>query len=70
MFTEEYQKNVLQNYHEVFDQKRKEFVVGELIWNFADFLTAQGKNACIRPFPPSAKTDWGFLLCTALKSLE
>ncbi|KAF7688643.1 beta-glucuronidase [Silurus meridionalis] len=42
MFTEEYQKTVLQNYHTVFDQKRKEFVVGELIWNFADFLTAQG----------------------------
>ncbi|KAB5522439.1 hypothetical protein PHYPO_G00159550 [Pangasianodon hypophthalmus] len=42
MFTEEYQKTVLQDYHKVFDQKRKEFVVGELIWNFADFLTAQG----------------------------
>ncbi|KAI4881400.1 hypothetical protein NFI96_010137 [Prochilodus magdalenae] len=42
MFTEEYQKQVLQNYHKVFDQKRKEFVVGELIWNFADFMTAQG----------------------------
>ncbi|XP_060769439.1 beta-glucuronidase [Neoarius graeffei] len=42
MFTEEYQKTVLQSYHKVFDQKRKEFVVGELIWNFADFLTAQG----------------------------
>lgn len=45
MFTEEYQKLVLQNYHKVFDQKRKEFVVGELIWNFADFMTAQGKSA-------------------------
>ncbi|TTG47527.1 Beta-glucuronidase [Bagarius yarrelli] len=42
MFTEEYQKTVLQLYHRVFDQKRKEFVVGELIWNFADFMTAQG----------------------------
>uniref|UniRef100_A0AAR2L7P5 Beta-glucuronidase n=1 Tax=Pygocentrus nattereri TaxID=42514 RepID=A0AAR2L7P5_PYGNA len=42
MFTEEYQKQVLQNYHKVFDQKRKEFVVGELIWNFADFMTSQG----------------------------
>ncbi|XP_077078609.1 beta-glucuronidase [Siphateles boraxobius] len=41
MFTEEYQKTVLQNYHSVFDQKRKEFVIGELIWNFADFMTAQ-----------------------------
>ncbi|XP_071386007.1 beta-glucuronidase isoform X1 [Centroberyx affinis] len=42
MFTEEYQKLVLQGYHSVFDQKRKEYVIGELIWNFADFMTAQG----------------------------
>uniref|UniRef100_A0A672RF01 Glucuronidase beta n=1 Tax=Sinocyclocheilus grahami TaxID=75366 RepID=A0A672RF01_SINGR len=41
MFTEEYQTTVLQNYHNVFDQKRKEFVIGELIWNFADFMTTQ-----------------------------
>ncbi|XP_056313201.1 beta-glucuronidase [Danio aesculapii] len=41
MFTEEYQRAVLLNYHSVFDQKRKEFVIGELIWNFADFMTAQ-----------------------------
>ncbi|KAG9339764.1 hypothetical protein JZ751_022430 [Albula glossodonta] len=41
MFTEEYQKIVLENYHSVFDQKRKEYVIGELIWNFADFMTAQ-----------------------------
>ncbi|XP_062342355.1 beta-glucuronidase [Osmerus eperlanus] len=41
MFTEEYQKAVLQRYHDVFDQKRKEYVIGELIWNFADFMTAQ-----------------------------
>ncbi|KAJ8266339.1 hypothetical protein GJAV_G00129260 [Gymnothorax javanicus] len=41
MFTEEYQKIVLENYHRVFDQKRKEYVIGELIWNFADFMTAQ-----------------------------
>ncbi|CAJ1064415.1 beta-glucuronidase [Xyrichtys novacula] len=42
MFTEEYQKAVLQSYHNVFDQKRKQYVIGELIWNFADFMTAQG----------------------------
>ncbi|XP_017268024.1 beta-glucuronidase [Kryptolebias marmoratus] len=42
MFTEEYQKLVLQSYHNIFDQKRKQYVVGELIWNFADFMTAQG----------------------------
>lgn len=45
MFTEEYQKEVLQNYHSVFDQKRKQYVIGELIWNFADFMTAQGTTA-------------------------
>ncbi|XP_033466357.1 beta-glucuronidase [Epinephelus lanceolatus] len=42
MFSEEYQKVVLQSYHSVLDQKRKQYVIGELIWNFADFLTAQG----------------------------
>uniref|UniRef100_A0A4W6EQF9 Beta-glucuronidase n=1 Tax=Lates calcarifer TaxID=8187 RepID=A0A4W6EQF9_LATCA len=42
MFTEEYQNVVLQKYHDVFDQKRKQYVIGELIWNFADFMTAQG----------------------------
>nr|XP_020456270.1 beta-glucuronidase isoform X2 [Monopterus albus] len=41
MFSEEYQKIVLKNYHKVFDQKRKQYVIGELIWNFADFMTAQ-----------------------------
>lgn len=51
MFTEEYQKAVLHNYHKVFDQKRKEsVVVGELIWNFADFLTAQGEKTITRGF--------------------
>ncbi|XP_061658738.1 beta-glucuronidase isoform X2 [Syngnathoides biaculeatus] len=42
MFTEEYQNVVLQSYHNVFDEKRKKYVVGELIWNFADFMTVQG----------------------------
>ncbi|XP_047463786.1 beta-glucuronidase [Mugil cephalus] len=42
MFTEEYQNAVLRRYHDVFDQKRKEYVIGELIWNFADFMTVQG----------------------------
>lgn len=41
MFSEEYQKALLENYHSVLDQKRKEYVVGELIWNFADFMTNQ-----------------------------
>uniref|UniRef100_A0A8C6SAE6 Beta-glucuronidase n=1 Tax=Neogobius melanostomus TaxID=47308 RepID=A0A8C6SAE6_9GOBI len=42
MFTEEYQKDVLKSYHKVFDEKRKQYVIGELIWNFADFMTVQG----------------------------
>ncbi|XP_069556770.1 beta-glucuronidase-like [Brachyistius frenatus] len=42
MFTEEYQNAVLQSYHDVFDQKMKQYVIGELIWNFADFMTKQG----------------------------
>ncbi|XP_053310870.1 beta-glucuronidase [Spea bombifrons] len=41
MFTEEYQSLVLKNYHSVLDEKRKKYVIGELIWNFADFMTAQ-----------------------------
>ncbi|XP_072272210.1 beta-glucuronidase isoform X1 [Pyxicephalus adspersus] len=47
MFSEEYQEMVLRNYHSVFDQKRKAFVIGELIWNFADFMTAQGVTRVI-----------------------
>lgn len=43
MFSEEYQKGLLEQYHLVLDQKRKEYVVGELIWNFADFMTDQCK---------------------------
>ncbi|XP_004630457.1 beta-glucuronidase isoform X1 [Octodon degus] len=41
MFSEEYQKGLLARYHAVLDEKRKEYVVGELIWNFADFMTNQ-----------------------------
>ncbi|XP_075709032.1 beta-glucuronidase [Rhinoderma darwinii] len=41
MFTEEYQAIVLKHYHSVLDEKRKTSVIGELIWNFADFMTAQ-----------------------------
>ncbi|CAJ0944699.1 unnamed protein product [Ranitomeya imitator] len=41
MFTEEYQALVLKHYHSVLDEKRTKCVIGELIWNFADFMTAQ-----------------------------
>jgi beta-glucuronidase len=40
MFTEEYQCEFLRRYHAVFD--RLDFVVGEHVWNFADFMTKQG----------------------------
>ncbi|PSR28719.1 MAG: beta-glucuronidase [Sulfobacillus benefaciens] len=40
MFTEEYQAAFLQANHEVFDEF--ENVVGEQVWNFADFATSQG----------------------------
>jgi beta-glucuronidase len=39
-WTEEYQAEVLEMFHRVFD--RIEAVVGEQIWNFADFATAPG----------------------------
>jgi beta-glucuronidase len=32
----------IEQYFPVFDKLRKEFFVGELIWNFADFMTKQG----------------------------
>nr|XP_020023198.1 beta-glucuronidase-like [Castor canadensis] len=47
MFSEEYQKSLLEQYHLVLDQKRKEYVVGELIWNFADFMTNQSPSRAI-----------------------
>ncbi|MFF6779857.1 beta-glucuronidase [Streptomyces sp. NPDC012510] len=39
-WTEDYQADVLAMYHRVFD--RVEAVVGEQVWNFADFATAPG----------------------------
>ncbi|XP_073257738.1 beta-glucuronidase-like [Porites lutea] len=41
VFTEDYQVETIQQYFPVFDKLRKEFFVGELIWNFADFMTKQ-----------------------------
>jgi beta-glucuronidase len=40
MWTEEFQKDFLDMYHRVFD--RHPAVVGEHVWNFADFATSQG----------------------------
>ena len=40
MWTEEFQEKYLNLYHQIFDEY--EAVVGEQIWNFADFKTSQG----------------------------
>jgi beta-glucuronidase len=40
MFTEEFQCQMLDAYHRAFD--KCDFVVGEHVWNFADFQTKQG----------------------------
>ncbi|XP_074640539.1 beta-glucuronidase-like [Tubulanus polymorphus] len=41
IFSEEYQVEFIKQYHKSFDKLRNEFLVGEMIWNFADFMTAQ-----------------------------
>ena len=43
MFTEEFQVEFMREYFKVFDKLRAEFFVGEMPWNFADFMTKQGK---------------------------
>jgi len=40
MFSEEYQAQLLENFHRGFD--RLDFLIGEHVWNFADFATKQG----------------------------
>jgi len=39
MFSEEYQCEMLKKYHTVFD--KLDFIIGEHVWNFADFATKQ-----------------------------
>jgi beta-glucuronidase len=34
VFTEEYQVEFLTEYHKGFDNLRKKFLVGEMVWNF------------------------------------
>ncbi|XP_038670030.1 beta-glucuronidase [Scyliorhinus canicula] len=41
MFSEEYQQALMQEYFMIFDERRKDYLIGELIWNFADFMTLQ-----------------------------
>ena len=40
MWSQEYQEEVLELIHQVFDSL--DFVVGEQVWNFADFQTTEG----------------------------
>ncbi|MEI6287042.1 MAG: beta-glucuronidase [Bacillota bacterium] len=40
MFTEEFQRDFFAQYHAIFD--KLPFVIGEHVWNFADFMTNQG----------------------------
>ncbi|KAL3858068.1 hypothetical protein ACJMK2_012684 [Sinanodonta woodiana] len=42
VFSEDYQVEFLKEYHQALDTMRHDFVVGEMVWNFADFMTAQG----------------------------
>ncbi|GAB1608204.1 beta-glucuronidase-like isoform X1 [Argonauta hians] len=41
-FTEEYQVELLSATHQALDQLLGTYLVGEMVWNFADFQTAQG----------------------------
>ena len=47
VFTEEYQAEFLHEYHTVFDVYRKSFLAGEMVWNFADFMTDESKSLYI-----------------------
>ncbi|CAH3193309.1 unnamed protein product [Porites evermanni] len=47
MFSEEYQVESLLQYFPVFDKLKKEFFIGEMIWNFADFMTQQGTTRVV-----------------------
>ena len=43
MFTEDFQVDFLREHHHVFDDFRKSFLSGEMVWNFADFMTGQSE---------------------------
>ncbi|XP_077970583.1 beta-glucuronidase-like [Styela clava] len=47
MFTEEFQEEVMEEHFKVFDSLRKDFLVGEMIWNYADFATAQDRGRVV-----------------------
>lgn len=46
MWSEEYQTDLLSEHFKAFDKLRQEgWFIGEMIWNFADFKTASGKES-------------------------
>ena len=45
MFSEEYQRDLIDEFTKVFD--KYSYVAGEHVWNFADFLTKQGLSRVI-----------------------
>lgn len=47
-FSEEYQVRLMKETHSALDVLRKDFLVGEMVWNFADFMTAQGEVILLR----------------------
>jgi hypothetical protein len=48
VWSEEYQLEIMSKHFEAFDRLRAQgFFVGEMIWNFADFKTAQSKYKAI-----------------------
>ncbi|KRZ02524.1 Beta-glucuronidase [Trichinella zimbabwensis] len=39
MFSIQYQLGILEAHHSVFDELKEQFLIGEMVWNFADFMT-------------------------------
>lgn len=44
MYTEDYQTQYYKEHFKVFDEMRPDILIGELVWNFADFSTKQGPH--------------------------
>lgn len=32
----------MSEYHKAFDKYRPQYLIGEMVWNFADFMTGEG----------------------------
>lgn len=49
LFAEEYQTELMSKYFKAFDKLRQEgWFIGEMIWNYADFKTAQGNTYLVQ----------------------